>query len=301
LNNGWLSGLTDLDTESDYVRERIAAYFTDLLSIGFSGFRMDAAKHIQPPSIAAILAKFKRNLGGGELPDDFVTWLEVLLGGEKDLLMCNAGSGYNYGMGLTNDLKAAGLSDGDIYKVKIWQSDYPKEFPTCGWVIPSERFVAELDCHDDQNPGSSSRDMSDKGSVLVREKNVPKHRNFELDLFRRTDGNWQIKLVLSSYTFMNNGAMGIPDGKSDCSACVGVNCNSCSKSMKLSKAHDPNVCGYTCEVNGSWQEGVYTRVHRDYAIIQAMRDWQGLPKVTDPVALGLPSNCGSSTTETFLE
>lgn len=95
-----MSGLTDLDTESEYVRERIAAYFTDLLSIGFSGFRMDAAKHIQPPSIAAILAKFKANLGGGELPDDFVTWLEVLLGGEKDLLMCNANSGYNYGVGL---------------------------------------------------------------------------------------------------------------------------------------------------------------------------------------------------------
>jgi len=46
LNNGWLSGLSDLDTESDYVRDRIAAYFTDLLSIGFAGFRMDAAKHI---------------------------------------------------------------------------------------------------------------------------------------------------------------------------------------------------------------------------------------------------------------
>lgn len=46
LNNGWLSGLADLDTESDYVRERIAAYLTDLISIGFSGYRIDAAKHI---------------------------------------------------------------------------------------------------------------------------------------------------------------------------------------------------------------------------------------------------------------
>ena len=88
-------------------------------------------------------------------------------------------------------------------------------------MIPSERFVAQLDSHDDQNPGSSSRDMGDAGSVLVREKNVGKHRNFNMDLFRRGDGNWQIKLVLSSYTFMNNGAMGIPDGKSDCSKCVG--------------------------------------------------------------------------------
>jgi len=46
LNNGWLVGLADLDTESIYVRERIASYLVDLISIGFSGFRMDAAKHI---------------------------------------------------------------------------------------------------------------------------------------------------------------------------------------------------------------------------------------------------------------
>jgi alpha-amylase len=46
LNYGWLSGLSDLDTESDFVRERIAAYITDLIGIGFSGHRIDAAKHI---------------------------------------------------------------------------------------------------------------------------------------------------------------------------------------------------------------------------------------------------------------
>jgi len=59
LNNGWLSGLADLNTENNYVRTRIATYFVDLLSIGFSGFRMDAAKHIKPESIAAILANMK--------------------------------------------------------------------------------------------------------------------------------------------------------------------------------------------------------------------------------------------------
>ena len=75
--------------------------------------------------------------------------------------------------------------------MKIWESAYPKEFPICGgWVIPSERFVAENDCHDDQNPGSSSRDMGDKGSVLVIQKDVPRHRGFEVQLFSRTDGNW---------------------------------------------------------------------------------------------------------------
>lgn len=294
LNNGWLSGLADLDTESEYVRERIAAYMTDLISIGFSGYRIDAAKHIQPESLAAILAKVKRNLGGGDLPDDFITYLEVLVGGEKDLLFCQEGD-YSFGQAFADKMKAAGLSDSDVAKVKIWDSSYPKEFPICGyWETPAERLAIENDCHDDQNPGSSSRDMQDKGSVLVREKDVSKHRGFEEQLFQRTDGDWAIKLVLSSYTFMDDGAMGIPDGKSDCSACKGDQCSSCTLSMAYSKAFDADACGYTCEVDGQWQQGVYTRVHRDYDIIQAMRDWQGLPKVTDAGDLGLPSNCGSS-------
>jgi len=32
---------------------------------------------------------------GGSLPSDFITYLEVLIGGEKDLLICNPND-YNY-------------------------------------------------------------------------------------------------------------------------------------------------------------------------------------------------------------
>jgi alpha-amylase len=88
-------------------------------------------------------------LGGGDYPADFITYLEVLIGGEKDLLMCNDGD-YNYGKSFENKMRAAGLSESDIMKVKIWSSEYPKEFPICGsWVIPSERFAVENDCADD--------------------------------------------------------------------------------------------------------------------------------------------------------
>lgn len=120
--------------------------------------------------------------------------------------MCNE-NWYNYGKSFENYMRSAGLSEDDIYRIKIWSSDYPKEHPACGWwPIPTERVVIQLDCHDDQNPGSSSRDMGDKGTVLVKERNVDKHRNFNRDLFLRTDGNWQIRLLMSSYSFMNNGA-----------------------------------------------------------------------------------------------
>jgi alpha-amylase len=53
------------------------------------------------------------------------------MGGEMDLLMCNDGE-YNFGKSFENKMKAAGLSDSDIMKIKIWESAYPKEFPECG-------------------------------------------------------------------------------------------------------------------------------------------------------------------------
>jgi len=282
LNTGWLSGLTDLNTEKEYVQQRIADYITDMLSMGVSGIRVDAAKHISPFDLAQIFKKLKDNLGGGELPDDFTAYLEVLFGGEKDLLMCGGGD-YSFGTPFVNKLKAAGLSDGDVDKIKIWGSDYPKEFPICGyWEITPKRHAIGLDCHDDQNPGSSSRDMGDKGSVYIKERNIDKHRNFNIEMFTRTDADWKIKLLLSSYSFMNNGAGGFPDGKSDCSACTGEQCkNNCNKSVPYQKAYNPSSTGYDSGDSGNWKEGTYTRVHRDQAIVNAMRQWMGLGNLSN--------------------
>lgn len=78
--------------------------------------------------------------------------------------------------------------------------------------------------------------MGDTGSVLVKDKDVSKHRNFEIQLFSRTDGNWQIKTVLSSYSFMDSGAQGFPDGLSDCKRCVGDQCGSCTLSVPFAQA-----------------------------------------------------------------
>ncbi|KAI9997158.1 hypothetical protein PInf_000594 [Phytophthora infestans] len=134
LETGWLSGLTDLNTEKTYVRERIAQYFVDLLGIGFSGLRLDALKHIGPVDTGAIFGLLRKYMGGS-LPDDFISWGEVISGGEASLLACNANSGYNFYTGLDAEYAANGISSTDIAKLKIWSSDYPKEFPICGsWI-----------------------------------------------------------------------------------------------------------------------------------------------------------------------
>lgn len=50
-----LVNLADLDTGSPRVRALLTAYLEDLLSLGVDGFRVDAAKHMAPQDVAAIL------------------------------------------------------------------------------------------------------------------------------------------------------------------------------------------------------------------------------------------------------
>lgn len=271
LNAGWLTGLVDLNTERDNVRERIADYMTDLIGIGYSGFRIDAAKHIKPDDLVAILMKLRRNLGG-HFPDDFITWLEILLGGEADMLMCNVNSGYNYGGYLTSALLSAGMSQDDVDKVKIWNSGYPKEPEKGDCTISKTRNAVQNDDADQQNPGSSSRDMGNEGCVLVRGCAVDVHRAFEVKLFQDPNGvddndnDFPIRLVLSSFYFPSDNAMGIPDGLSECSRCT-ITCQGCLD-VPYQKAFDAGSTGYN--------NPGYTRVHRDQAIVQAMRKWMHL-------------------------
>jgi len=281
LNAGWLTGLTDLNTERENVQERIAAYMTDMIGIGFSGFRMDAAKHVKPDDLVAIFSKFRRNMGGA-LPSDFFTWLEVLLGGEADMLMCNKASGYNYGSYLTDKLAAAGFSASEVAQIKTWNSGYPKE-PEKGvdgcdiGKSGLQRQVVQNDDHDQQNPGSSSRDMGNAGCVLIKGCAEDKHRSFEVELFTNPPGSsdnkndYPIRTVLSSFYWGTDGVQGMPDGKSDCSLCT-INCDGC-KSMPFEKAFSPTSKGYDVGL------GKYTRVHRDNAIVNAMRSWMGLGEI----------------------
>ena len=48
VRNCYLVGLNDLNGGSDYVRQKVADYINDLISIGVKGFRFDASKHMWP-------------------------------------------------------------------------------------------------------------------------------------------------------------------------------------------------------------------------------------------------------------
>ena len=54
VQNCELVDLSDLKTESSYVRGKLDSYLNDLVSIGVDGFRVDAAKHIPATDLQAI-------------------------------------------------------------------------------------------------------------------------------------------------------------------------------------------------------------------------------------------------------
>lgn len=66
-----LVNLADLATERENVRTRLSEYLADLRDLGVDGFRIDAAKHMPPEDVAAILEP---------LPDDTVVIQEVIYG-----------------------------------------------------------------------------------------------------------------------------------------------------------------------------------------------------------------------------
>ncbi|WP_174528530.1 carbohydrate-binding module family 20 domain-containing protein [Micromonospora maritima] len=63
-----LLSLSDLYTEKDAVRTRIAAYLNDLIGLGVDGFRVDAVKHVRKDDFAAILGKLDDTLAEGRRP-----------------------------------------------------------------------------------------------------------------------------------------------------------------------------------------------------------------------------------------
>jgi len=57
VRNCRLEGLIDLDGSQEYVRQKQAEYLNKLISFGVAGFRIDAAKHMWPNNINAVLTR----------------------------------------------------------------------------------------------------------------------------------------------------------------------------------------------------------------------------------------------------
>ena len=275
LDGGWISGLADLNTKKENVQQRIVDFFVELLSIGFSGFSIPNSKHILPRFHASIFRKLKDSLGGN-FPDDFIAILQLNYGGEKHILMCEDNKRSSFGSFFTEQLVENNLTVAEIEKIKIWNSGFPQESPECNgeWKIDPERHAISIENPDDIN-------LYSYYNIYIRDKDIDVHRQRTVNMFINTENNWKIKSVFSMFTLINK-SNGFPDGKSDCSKCQTERCSRyCTKSFPYQKAYDPLSIGYDPGNSSTWREGTYTRVHRDLAIINSMREWMELEPMTE--------------------
>jgi alpha-amylase len=118
-----------------------------MMSLGVSGFRIDAGKHMSPEDEADIFRRVQLRMGG-RLPPDFIAWLEVLTGEQADVLWYGPSW---YGTRLANRLLDALGAESELDKIKLFDSGYPVK-PWENRAVSSHRIVIQNDDHDSQSP-----------------------------------------------------------------------------------------------------------------------------------------------------
>jgi len=144
-----LVGLADLRTEDDEVRDRLADYLIALHMDGVAGFRIDAAKHMQPRDIDAILAKVNAAATAAARPLPYV-FLEVINNpGEAVTAQQYFGVGYASG-------GAADVTD-FLYGYRITDAFSGRNGATLATLatltdglLPADKSVVFVDNHDNQ-------------------------------------------------------------------------------------------------------------------------------------------------------
>ena len=133
LQNCELVNLADLKTGVESVQLTLAGFLNDLLSAGVAGFRIDAAKHMPPEDIAAIL---------GKLDKEAYVFQEVIYHGSgpiagKDFLGTGSVTEFQY-----SPLLERAFMEGDVAAVRDLGSGET--------FLPSNDAVVFTDNHDTQ-------------------------------------------------------------------------------------------------------------------------------------------------------
>ncbi|MGC4888276.1 carbohydrate-binding module family 20 domain-containing protein [Micromonospora sp. DT227] len=120
-----LLSLSDLYTEKDAVRSKIAGYLNDLIGLGVDGFRVDAVKHVRKDDFAAILGKLNNTVAEGRRP--YVAQ-EIFDGASNPALQARAftGNGDVLDFGYAKGIRSAFLgSISSLANVPNWNLDAP--------------------------------------------------------------------------------------------------------------------------------------------------------------------------------
>lgn len=149
-----LLGLADLNTGLGHVRDTLAGYLVDLTRMGVAGFRIDAAKHMQPVELDSILDRANERVEaeGGELPYYFAEVIDH--GGEAVEARDYYGLAYSSGgtaditefrfRGTADKFSGAGgqkLAELETFSPLTWR------------LMPADKAVVFVQNHDTQRHG----------------------------------------------------------------------------------------------------------------------------------------------------
>lgn len=183
VQNCQLNLLADLDTGKPAVQRKIASYLNDLLSLGVTGFRMDAAKHIPHDDIRDILELVD--------PDPFVFQEVIDRGGEPidagTYLINGSVTEFKFPIAMVAAIKLGNLD------ALANLSSQP------GW-LPADQAIVFVDNHDIQ------RGHAGAGDVL----NYKDGQRYDLAVVFMLAYPYGYPMVMSSYAF-DNSDQGPPD------------------------------------------------------------------------------------------
>ncbi|HTT11219.1 MAG TPA: alpha-amylase family protein [Burkholderiaceae bacterium] len=151
VQNCELVGLADLKTEDDSVRTKIANYLIALHSLGVAGFRIDAAKHIAPVDLDAILAKLNAAAQAASPPRSLpYVFLEVI-GNAGEAVTPQQYYGVGYASGGASDITEFnyGYRVSDAFLGRNATNLDALQNLDAG-LLPSDKAVVFTDNHDNQ-------------------------------------------------------------------------------------------------------------------------------------------------------
>jgi alpha-amylase len=183
-----LVGLQDLNTGSSYVQGKIEDYLVDLLNIGVKGFRVDAAKHINPGDLGPIVSAV--NARAASRP----YWFFEVIGASGEAVQPSQYFGLDDNLASVTE-----FAYGQQIFGKFAGGGRLADLRTFGesWgLMPSNRGVAFIDNHDTQ------RGHAGGGSVL-NYHNGPTYTNAAVFMLAWPYG---YPVVMSSYAFNTSSA-----------------------------------------------------------------------------------------------
>ncbi|XP_012251564.2 alpha-amylase-like [Athalia rosae] len=197
VRNCYLSGLTDLNQGSEYVRSKIAEYMNHLIEIGVAGFRIDAAKHMWPGDLRAIydrLNNLNTNHGFPSGSRPFIFQEVIDQGGEavsaSEYTPLGAVTEFKFGLKLGNAFKG-----GDQLR---WLVNWGE-----GWgLLRSGDALVFVDNHDNQ------RGHGGGGGVITHKQ----PRQYKMAVAFMLAHPYGIPRVMSSFSFSNSDSGPPTDG-----------------------------------------------------------------------------------------